>query len=447
MIKRLVVTLSIALTCMPALVLAAEIEEPALPAGLESLEDAADSPPQPKEPTADSGPYDDLDLAGFVDIRGGTRLQSDDRVDHRTTLAELRLRGELQRDWELTQISLKADLVLDALEDDQTPDLDAGTGWFQLREALVTLLPSDQFKLDVGRRVLVWGTGDLIFVNDLFPKDFNSFFLGRSIEYLRVPSDMVRLTASHENTIAELVYAPKFEPDTSLDPERFSFYTPPGNPEGMVEEQDEDEIHARIAHRWGAWEGALYGYYGLWKRPVGLTEDNQRYYPKLNVLGASVRGPVAGGIFNLEFGRYDSPDGTSNQSSAPPDQLRFMAGFEKEIGNDLTLGLQYYQESIVDYEQYLSRPAQQQKIADEHYRLGTVRLTQFLLNRDLRLSLIVFHSPTDKDQYFRAVAQYRVDDHYLVTAGANLFDGRDRDTFYGQLQDNSNVFLALRRYY
>ncbi|MFW6031595.1 MAG: hypothetical protein ACOC9T_03300, partial [Myxococcota bacterium] len=32
------------------------------------------------------------------------------------------------------------------------------------------------------------GTGDLVFLNDLFPKDWRSFLLGRDLDYLKAPS-------------------------------------------------------------------------------------------------------------------------------------------------------------------------------------------------------------------------------------------------------------------
>ena len=35
------------------------------------------------------------------------------------------------------------------------------------------------FDLKIGQQVLTWGTGDYVFLNDLFPKDYQSFFSGR----------------------------------------------------------------------------------------------------------------------------------------------------------------------------------------------------------------------------------------------------------------------------
>ena len=58
--------------------------------------------------------------------------------------------------------------------------------------------------LDVklGRQVLTWGTGDLLFLNDLFPKDWVSFFAGRDDEYLKAPSNTLRATQYNGSPIS-----------------------------------------------------------------------------------------------------------------------------------------------------------------------------------------------------------------------------------------------------
>ncbi len=46
--------------------------------------------------------------------------------------------------------------------------------------------------LKIGRQVFTWGTGDYLFINDLFPKDYESFYIGRDDEYLKRPSEAVK---------------------------------------------------------------------------------------------------------------------------------------------------------------------------------------------------------------------------------------------------------------
>ena len=74
----------------------------------------------------------------------------------------------------------------------------------------------------------------------------------------------------------------------------------------------------------------------------------------------------------------------------------------------------------------------------------TLRLTQMLMNQNLILSLFTFYSPSDKDAYFRPAVTYKISDHWMVTANGNFFVGEDDHTFFGQFEDNTNVYAGVR---
>lgn len=44
-----------------------------------------------------------------------------------------------------------------------------------IRSLNVAFRPSDVLDVKIGRMVSTWGTGDLVFINDMFPKDWQSF--------------------------------------------------------------------------------------------------------------------------------------------------------------------------------------------------------------------------------------------------------------------------------
>src|SRR5512138_188165 len=50
----------------------------------------------------------------------------------------------------------------------------------ELREAYVDLTGSHA-NLRAGRQIITWGVGDLLFANDIFPKDWVAFFTGRPL--------------------------------------------------------------------------------------------------------------------------------------------------------------------------------------------------------------------------------------------------------------------------
>jgi hypothetical protein len=326
---------------------------------------------------------------------------------------------------------------------------------FDLREANIFTMPCDFIDLKIGRQVLTWGTGDLIFINDLFPKDWQSFFIGRDVEYLKAPSDAAKMSVFSDIVNLDLVYTPQFDPDRFISGERISYWN---SSLGRLAGEDaithtdkpnrwfrDSEFAARLYKNIKNYELAVYGYRGYWKSPAGYNNTStQAIFPDLNVYGASIRGAVGKGIGNLEFGYYESADDRSGKDPLVNNsELRYLAGYTQEIARDFTMGLQYYVEQMLDYTPYKSNlttgPAR-----DRDRHLTTLRLTKLLMNQNLRCSLFTYYCPTDKDVYMRPNVHYKLSDNLAVEAGANIFFGDYPHTFFGQFQNNTNLYAGLR---
>ena len=78
----------------------------------------------------------------------------------------------------------------------------------------------------VGRQIVTWGVGDLLFINDIFPKDYAAFFSGRPLEYLKRGVDAAKVGVYPAFASAEFIAIPSFEPNNYPDPRRFSLYDP-----------------------------------------------------------------------------------------------------------------------------------------------------------------------------------------------------------------------------
>lgn len=430
--------------------------EPSLPAGLGGSPSGIDA----DSVGADSSPKLELpfDLNGFVDARAGSRVATDPNEDD-WPLAESRLQLEADH----RGISWGARVVADFLYDDAQPDIDRldltrGTGWLDLREANLSLTPLDFADVKIGRQILTWGTGDLLFINDNFPKDWVSFFSGRDVEYLKAPSDAVRLSLFSGWANLDVVYTPRFDPDRFISGERFSYFNAgAGETTGQDAVADplipdewfsDDEWAVRAYRTIGGIEVAAYGYDGYWKSPAGQTMEGQATFPRLSVYGASIRGKALGGIGNLEVGRMDSRD--DNDGSNPMirnSELRLLAGYERDlsfIARDFTLGVQYYLERIEDYDAYEASLPEGMLPADESRHVVTLRLTKMLMQQNLELSLFTYYSPSDEDAYLRPNVSYKVSDNWMVTAGGNLFYGDHDHTFFGQFEKNNNAYAGVR---
>jgi hypothetical protein len=386
-----------------------------------------------------------IEMHGFYEMRGGYRLQND-KHEKDMSIMENRLQLDLYSYLDWGDLRVKSDVF---------GDLVTEKGDFDLREANVFVRPLDFMDLKVGRQILTWGTGDLIFINDLFPKDWQSFFIGRDTEYLKAPSDAAKVSLFGDWANLDIAYTPKFDPDRFISGERISYWNSNlarlTGQDAIVHTDKPDrwfgdsEIAARVYKNIENYELALYGYHGYWKSPGGQNATmSQAIFPDLNAYGASVRGSVGKGIGNVELGYYESADDLSGKNPLINNsEMRYLVGYTQEIGKDFTMGVQYYIEQMLDYGPYkrnlASGPAR-----DRDRHLTTLRLTKLLMNQNLRCSLFTYYSPTDKDVYMRPNINYKVSDELAIEVGGNIFFGDYPNTFFGQFRSNTNVYTGLR---
>lgn len=396
-----------------------------------------------------------VDVHGFADVRSGVRTQNDSYQDD-LSLGEGRLQLEAHRFGNQASWTLRTDFVADAAAGDRQWDLDAGTGAVDVREANVLFTPTMWMDIKLGRQILTWGTGDMLFINDLFPKDWQSFFTGRDAEYLKAPSDAVMVSLFPRWASIDLVYTPAFDSDRYVRGERLSYYNAGlGRLAGEDAVLDvaqpnqwftDDEWSLRISRNLGGLEAALYAYSGYWKSPGGSDPvTGQTLFPKLHSVGASVRTTWGDAIVNAEVGYYYSADDADGDNAfIKNSELRLLLGYERELGRNFTVAGQYYLEWMQDYGSYRKTLPAAVPARDEYRQVVTLRLTKLALSQNLELSLFTYLSPTDQDLYARPYIGYKATDAWLLFAGGNLFAGDDDYSFFGQFENNSNVYAGVR---
>ena len=404
------------------------------------------------DPWADEDWGDDTEASvwsGFVEGALGFRFATDPLIDTKSTLEDLRLR--LEGEWQPGRysISLKADTWYDGVD----RQLDG-----ELRDLSIAFTIGKSTDVRFGRQVQTWGTGDLVFLNDLFPKDFVSFFSGRDDEYLKAPGNALRLTRFGEKLNIDFVWTPQFQPDVFLTGERFSFFSPlagdnvaPDSGLNPIEPNSSlanGEFAVRLFRTIEGSEYALYGYHGFFKQPNALTETFEPTFAPLDVWGASLRRPVGPGLFNIEAAYYDSRDDDDGSDPLLPNsQLRFLAGFEWEAKPRFTVGFQYYLEQTLDHGALITNSPAPEFEPEEYRQVLTNRLTYRVGMEKYTWSIFTFYSPSDDDFYTRPSLNYRHSDEWTFVIGANVFGGNKRQTFFNQLQDASNVYMRLRYNY
>lgn len=381
---------------------------------------------------------------GFYEVALGARLQDDPaRSDDTLTLADLRGQLEFADYIGDSRYSIKADLFADGVEHGLHGEL---------RELLLDTTVADNIDLRIGQQVLTWGTGDLLFINDMFPKDWVSYFAGRDDEYLKAPSASAKMSLYGDRVNTDLVWTPQYTSDRYIDGERFSYFSPQSGgavstyfvPRQPTRNLSNGEFALRLYGTVDSTEWAVYAYRGFWKQPNAVTAIGQPYFSRLNTYGASVRGNLAGGIANAELGWYDGADSEGDNPRVPNDQARLLLGFERELLPRLTGSVQYYLEWIQDHDALSASDGNSPYRPDERRELWTLRLNYRMLQDNLVLSWFSYWSPTDQDLFMRPSVSYRFDDQLSVAVGANLFQGEQAHTFFGQFEDASSLYARLR---
>ncbi|WJG10792.1 hypothetical protein [Aliiglaciecola sp. LCG003] len=391
-------------------------------------------------------------VSGFIELGAGRRLQTDPVLGSDTTLADFRLQAQWDLSLDNSTIKTRTDIYYDGVK---------GNFELQLRElawqgSLAGLGEwAKRWDAKIGQQVLTWGVGDYLFLNDLFPKDFQSFFSGRDDEYLKAPSLSAKLSGYLDWFNLDLVVTPRFTPDTYINGEYFSFYSPVLGqniaPEFSVSgenEPDDAEYALRAYKSIGSTEIAIYGYSGHSKSPSAADlQGAPRFYP-LNAYGASVVTPLSAGLFKAEYVYQNSlQDHSGTDANIPNSQSRLLLGYEQELVANLTGSLQWYMEKIHQYEAAQQANNLAREMADEYRRVLTTQLVYRGLQQTMTLRWFNFYSPSDDDGYMRVKASYSPVDSWSVSAGLNWFYGDQKDTFFAQFKDATNVYATYRYFY
>lgn len=323
-------------------------------------------------------------------------------------------------------------------------------GQSELREGYVDYTAGN-WDLRVGRQVITWGLGDLVFVNDVFPKDHEALFSGRPLEYLKRGVDAVKLGAYPEFANFELVLSPGFRESRIPDARRFHLYDPmPAVAHRETIKPGEGDAGLRIYRNVAGYDAALYLYRGFQRTP-SMRPDSMAapakisyFYPQLSVYGASVSGRAGDGVLSLEAAYYDSrQDRSGNDFAVPNSQTRLLAGYQIQPAEDLSLGFQYYAEAMHDYGAYLAALAAGFPVEKRWSHTVTARLTQFFRHQTLRLSVYASYNAGNGDHFVNPELRYSFTDRVWGAVGANVFGGKPWGQF-GQLSRDDNVYLQVR---
>ena len=368
--------------------------------------------------------------------------------EHGFLLADQRVQLKLEAHSPEGAVSLlaKPEFFYDAVDEEFGADL--REGYLDFRHKA--------WDVRVWRQILTWGVGDLVFINDVFPKDYAAFFSGRPLEYLKLGVDAMDVNFQSDALSAELVVVPAglFTPDNPPPPSRFFQFDPfptlareTDEPAGTLENVETAlRLHRTVTDT----ELSAYAYHGFWRSGAFKTDDPAaptrviRFFPELAVFGASARRSGLGGVWGAEVGYYDSLDDRSGTDLAIENsQFRFLVTYQRQLALDFTGSLEYYGEWMQDYAAYRAGIPPGFPPRHELRDLIGLRLTKLLRYQTLKLSFFTFYSPIARDFFLNPEVSYQFTDRLWAAFGGNVFGG-SAETFFGQFDRNDNVYLAVR---
>ncbi|MDO8426430.1 MAG: hypothetical protein Q7T24_02805 [Deltaproteobacteria bacterium] len=389
---------------------------------------------------------DDLSLHGF--LQGNYSFDTDTSNPDGGDFKWAEERGQIKLDGssEPFRIFIKTDVFYDHIEE-------KGDG--ELREGYLDLI-KEKWDLRAGRQIITWGLGDLIFINDIFPKDYEAFFSGRPMEYLKKGVDGVKFGFYPNFASFELVIIPFFEPNRFPGLNRFWSFDPmPGVTNREKKEPAANLKNAELALRAyrdiAGFDASIYVYRGFFKTPSLLPDSLSSptritlFYPELSVYGISLQRSALNGVLSLEAGHYDSREDRKGVNPLIPNsQTKFLIGYQRQFFEDFTVGLQYLGEYMHDYPEYKKNLISGFPKEPGYRQLAGFRITYFLMHQNLRLSWFSFYGLTDKDYLLNPEARYNFSDHIWGALGADIFGGKKDTTQFGSLDKNDNIYVQIR---
>ena len=388
-----------------------------------------------------------IPINGYIESTLSYRTQNSDAIAEEWIAQDLRARLQTYIQSHGITASYKGELFYDGITSE----------WHATnREAYIGFSPGSAIDVRAGRQVLTWGTGDLLFLNDFFPKDWVAFFSGYDQQYLKAPSDALKISGFSDAINVDLIWSPRFDADNFITGEKLVYYSPfageivaappPLRARNPGKSLKDGELAARFYKSVQGVEYAFYLYQGFFKTPEGYDSVEQiPYFPELQSLGASARANAFGGITNIEYAYWNSKESNNGKNPfVPTNQSRLLIGYESEVVRNLTASYQFYSEYTHNYErlkEWYPNPASRPRKARQ---VLTTRWTLNTQQSNLVYSLFLFYSPSDKDYYLIPNVMYRMGDSWQFNSGANLLGGDHNYTLFGQMEENSNIYVRAK---
>jgi hypothetical protein len=380
-------------------------------------------------------------VSGFVQFRGAHRMGSEEPCSLQgcgtmvaESLAEVSVEHRLSTQ---SALSLRAEAVNDTVSSEQRVGLREGTFAWQ---------PTRNVDVKIGRQVITWGVSDYLFVNDIFPKNYDAFFTGASFDRFKEPVDAAHLTW-HSDAEVEVVIS-RSKADRIPDPLRF-FATGVAATAVPVEAAHEPraDLAVKVSKQWAGWDLAAYAASLGSREPrifvdeAGLLRSEQ---PRVRHLGVSATGNAASGVLWMEGAVRHVDDNGERVVDRQflGSTAKFIVGYSREIAGETTASAQVQLESALARNRYVQSLAPGVRPVPPFNPVLHLRVQGHWHNGTVGAGAQLF-AGAEGDTHFNPFVSWTPVDGWTLDAGANVFAGRP-DTRFGSLRRDSNIYARVR---
>lgn len=380
-----------------------------------------------------------VEVHGFLQTNNSLRLfRSDD-------FASQLLKGEQRGQLELTHKSsgwdanVKLDFFYDAVESEAST---------QLREGFVSYYGKN-LDLRVGKQIITWGVGDLVFLTDVFPKDWAGFITGAPIEYLKKGSTGLRANYGRKGVGVEAIVIPEFERDVFPTSDRLSFFAPyPQAANHVLAPSERPEYGLRLSKELKGFSTSLYLFSGRDPSPIvhfdQPTSTATTRFGSLRMAGLSTQGNTKLGLLSGELAYYRTEDRAGTDPEVNNPSLKALVGLERTLKGNETLGFQFIQDWMLNYGAYRDSLPGVFPSRDSVLNTMTVRWRNSLRNDTFKPTVFGLYNLNDRDWFVKAEAQVEIRPGLWYLVGAYLFGGAAPHTMFGQLAHDDNLYFTVR---
>ena len=326
-----------------------------------------------------------------------------------------------------------------------------GSGDVEVRELYVNRYFS-KADIRIGKQIITWGSSDLVFVTDVFPKDWTSLIVGRPMEYLKKGTEAARGQFYLGKNTLEIILIPAFTPDTLPGGERLAAYNPFQNATGMADILPPNRLRSpeaaiAVSKTVGPYDYSLNFYSGRDRRPA-LSFDHTsgmgfRRYPRMWMIGGGFKGASGDRIYRGEIAYYHTEDTSGADPGAQNASLKYLLGTDISLGGNRSAGFQFSQEFMFDYGAYSATLPAGFPTTKKVQSLLTFRFMDAWKYQTIKPKLFLIYDISGRDFYLNCEYEQNLNDAVSVVAGFNQFGGRTH-TMYGQFEKNDNAYLNIR---